>query len=122
MLNNSNLTTLDQLGDLVEKDKSDHNLKIIGELFLQAANDWPTPNQMEISEFVRELKQFFGTPLTKEKILTKAVSINDRNTWSHEAGTSIVEMLTLAEKFYQLSSFDGVLNKILNFYSGVQKK
>src|SRR5205814_5477489 len=95
--NNCSLTTIDQLTSLVDIDKSDHKLKDIAHLFLQAATDWPTSNQELISEFVEELKQYFGIPLTKKKISEKTFDSSRYNAWRHEAGSSIMEMLDISE-------------------------
>lgn len=55
------------LWNLVDIDKKDHKLKDIATLFLNAINDWPTYNQTEIQEFIKELKAYFGSPLTIDK-------------------------------------------------------
>jgi len=107
---------LSQLTDLVDQDKSNHILKTIAELFLLAANDWPTQNLDDISQFVNELKNYFGTPLTKEKISGKVFSIEDGNAWRHEAGSSLVELLELAEANYKQISLDETIIEILNYY------
>lgn len=114
---NSKHTSIGELKDLVEQDRQEHQLKTIAELFLQAANDWPTFDQTEISDFVNELKKYFGDPLTKENISTKAVSINDHNAWRHEAGNSIVEMMSLAERSYRESNLEKIVIKIVDYYS-----
>ena len=113
---NSSLTTIDELSSLIDNDKSDHKLKVITQLFLRAALDWPTSNQKLISEFAEELKQYFGTPLTKKKISQKAFDSSRHNAWRHEAGSSIIEMLDLSETFYNHSDFDEALNEILTYY------
>ena len=110
--NNSSLTKISQLETLVDIDKSDHKLKDVTELFLNAARDWDTFNQTEISEFVTELKQYFGSPLTKEKIKNKPLD----NAWRHEAGSSIFQMLDLSERFCNQTDFDKMINDILSYY------
>jgi hypothetical protein len=110
--NNSSLTKISQLETLVDIDKSDHKLKDITELFLNAARDWDTSNQTDISEFVTELKQYFGSPLTKEKIKNKPLD----NAWRHEAGSSIFQMIDLSERFCDQTDFDKILNDILSYY------
>ena len=115
MSNQVSLTII-QLAELVEQDKDNHALKHIAELFLQAANDWPTQNLDDISQFVNELKNYFGTPLTKDKISGKVFSIEDGNAWRHEAGSSLVELLELAEANYKQISLDETIIEILNYY------
>lgn len=110
--NNSSLTKISQLETLVDIDKSDYKLKDIAELLVNAARDWDTFNQTDITEFVSELKQYFGSPLTKEKIINKPLD----NAWRHEAGSSIVEMLDLSERFYNQTDFDKILKEVCSYY------
>ena len=49
------ITTYSTLYDLVDLDTKDHKLKDISTLFLCAMTDWPTFDQMEIDQFVKEL-------------------------------------------------------------------
>jgi hypothetical protein len=101
---------------LVDIDKADHKLKDIAKLFVNAARDWDTFNQTDLSDFVKELKEYFGSPLTKEKIANKPLDISGNNAWRHEAGSSIVEMLDLSERFCNQTDFDKILNEILSYY------
>ena len=112
-LNTFDLKTFDQLSKLVDIDNDDSNLKEITKLFLEAANDWPTPKQNIISEFVNELTHYFGSPLTKEKISKKIFYSFDNNAWQHESGSSILLMLELSEKLFNESNFDKILQRIL---------
>jgi Elongation factor Tu C-terminal domain len=114
--NNSSLTTIDQLNILVDIDKNDHKLRDITKLFLNAATDWPTFNQTNISDFTKELKLYFGTPLTKEKISNKQFDTSGGDVWRQEAGSSISEMLDLSEQFYTHSDFDKTIQNILSYY------
>jgi hypothetical protein len=110
--NNSSLTKISQLWSLVDIDKADHKLKNIAQLFLDAARDWDTPNQYDLSDFIRELKEYFGSPLTKEKIKNKTL----KNLWRAEAGSSIIEMLDISEIFYSQPDFDKILKDIFSYY------
>jgi hypothetical protein len=121
-LDNSSLTTIDELYDLVDSDESDHKLKDIARLFLEASNDWPTSNQTLISEFVQELKQYFGTPLTKKKILEKTFDHSTNNVWRHEAGSSLIEMFEISDQFYSQPDFDKILQNIISYYEQHSKK
>lgn len=104
------ITTNSELEDLVDFDRENHKLKEIAVLFLAAMNDWPTFNQTEIHDFIKELKEYFGTPLTVEKINGK--KLNMKEAWKHEAGSSIAEMISIsAEK-----DFDKIVEGILNYY------
>lgn len=110
--NNSSLTKISQLEILVGIDKAEHKVKDIAELFVNAARDWDTSNQTNISDFIRELKRYFGSPLTREKITNKQLD----NSWRDEAGSSIFAMIDLSERFYDQSDFDKVLANILSYY------
>ncbi|WP_286848482.1 hypothetical protein, partial [Sphingobacterium sp. UBA7253] len=71
MANEINIENIQQLIDLVNNNYNDHPLKNMGVLFAAAMNDWPTQNQTNINEFVQELQNYFGTPITKDVILNK---------------------------------------------------
>lgn len=114
------LTTIDQLSSLVERDDIEHVLKQVAQLFLDAANDWPT-NQILISDFVKELNEYFGTPLTKEKISNKKLDSSSGNTWCHEAGSSVIEMLDVSKKNYGHQNLDETLQKLYSYYESQLK-
>ncbi len=59
-----------------------------------------------------ELKQYFGSPVTKEKIKNRPPD----NAWRQEAGSSIFQMIELSESFYNKNDFDIILNDILSYY------
>ena len=103
------------LWNLVDIDRKDHKLKDIATLFLNAMNDWPTYNQTDIQVFIKELKEYFGSPLTIEKIDTK--KFNGQNAWQVEAGSSIVEMIDASIRFCNQSDFDKIIDNILYYYN-----
>lgn len=107
------INSYSELFDLVENDKKDHPIKEMAQLFLSAMLDWP--NQNSISDFVLELKSYFGNPLTIDNISKKEFHSN--YAWQMEAGSSIVELFKIAEKEYQLRSFDQILEQILSYYN-----
>jgi hypothetical protein len=112
--NNSSLTKISQLETLVAIEKSDNKFKDIAQLFLNAAKDWDTFDQTDLSDFIKELKDYFGSPLTKDKIATKA--FNNDKVWRHEAGSSIIEMLDLSEKSFNQTDFDKILVDVFSYY------
>ncbi len=77
-------------------------------------NDCPTQGQDEIIDFVCELKEHFGYPLTIEKI--DAIKFNGQNAWQIESGSSIAELIDTSTRFYNESNFDNILKNILDFY------
>ena len=109
------IETYDTLWSLVDLDTEEHKVKDIATLFLNAMNDWPTMNQTLIAEFTGELKTFFGTPLTIEKLNTNI--FNGQNAWQLEAGSSIAELIDIPIRFCNESDFDKITNNILNHYN-----
>ena len=113
------ITTYSILFDLVDIDTKDHKEKDIATLFLNAMNDWPTYNQKEISDFVKELKDYFGNPLTIEKISAK--KFDGQNAWQIEAGSSIADLIDISTKFCNQSDFDKIVENFLNYYSAFKQ-
>lgn len=114
------IETYSTLWSLVDLDQTDHKLKEIAVLFLNAMNDWPTQDQHKIADFDKELKEYFGSPLTIEKIQLK--KFNGKNAWQVEAGSSIVEVIDTSTRFCNESNFDNILKNILDFYEQEFKK
>jgi hypothetical protein len=112
--NNSTLTKISQLEGLIYIDKTNHNLKDIAQLFIDAATDWDSFNQTNLSDFIGELKEHFGSPLTKEKIANKTFNLSEA--WRHEAGSSIIKMLDLSERVSRQTDFDKILKDIFSYY------
>lgn len=108
------IETYSTLWNLVDVDQTDHKLKDIATLFLNAMNDWPTQDQSNIADFVHELKEYFGSPLTVEKI--GARKFNGQNAWQVEAGSSIAELIETSTKFCNESNFDNIIKNILDYY------
>ncbi len=113
------INTYSTLFDLVETDAKDHKQKEIATLFLNAMNDWPTYDQKEIADFIKELKDYFGNPLTIEKISAK--KFEGQNAWQIEAGSSIADLIDISTKFCNQSDFDKIVEKILNHYSTLKQ-
>lgn len=100
---------------MVDLDTQDHKLKDIATLFLNAMNDWQTYNQTDIQDFIKELKEYFGSPLTIEKIDTK--KFNGQNAWQVESGGSIAELIDTSIRFCNQSDFDKIVDSFLNYYN-----
>jgi hypothetical protein len=83
-------------------------------------NDWPTFDQKEIGEFIKELKDYFGTPLTIEKITAK--KFDGKNAWQIEAGSSIADLIDISTRFCNQSDFDKIVDNFLNYYSSLTKQ
>jgi len=109
------ITTYPTLWNLVDIDKTDHKLKDIATLFLNALNDWPTNNLTDIQDFINELKTYFGTPLTIEQIDKKM--FDGQNAWQVEAGSSITEIIDISTRFCNQPDFDKIIDSALGFYN-----
>lgn len=114
------ITTYSTLYDLVDIDTKDHKLKDIATLFLNAMNDWPTFNQKEIADFIKELKDYFGTSLTIEKITAK--EFDGQNAWQVEAGSFIADLIDISTRFCHQSDFDKIVDSFLKYYSSMTKQ
>jgi len=114
------ITTYSTLWNLVDIDTNAHSQKDIATLFLNAMNDWDTFNQTEIASFITELKNYFGTPLTINKITEKKV--DGQNAWKIEAGSSIANLIDISTKFCNQSDFDKIVATFLDFYNQEFKK
>jgi hypothetical protein len=108
------IETYSTLWNLVEIDQDDHKLKDLAALFLKAMNDWPSEDQSEISDFVNDLKSYFGSPLTIEKI--EARKFDGQNAWQVETGSSIAELIDTSTRYFNEKNFENIVKNILYFY------
>jgi hypothetical protein len=112
------LRTSLELNELVEADRENHAIKHLAQLFLNAMNDWPTSNQIDITEFVKELKDDYGPPLSSGHIKSQQLDIKkDGNSWRLESGSSIIEMIEFSNMKFGETDFDKILFKIIKHYS-----
>jgi len=115
MTMDNKISTYSTLCNLVDIDTKEHKLKDIATLFLNAMNDWPTMNKTNITDFILELKEYFGSPLTIEKIENK--KFDGQNAWQVEAGSSIVELIDSSTRFCNQSDFDKIIDSLLIAYN-----
>ncbi|MDP3445998.1 MAG: hypothetical protein Q8T08_24320 [Ignavibacteria bacterium] len=102
---------------MVDIDRKAHKHKDIATLFLNAMNDWPTDNQKDIFDFIKELKDYFGTPLTIQKIT--AQKFDGKNAWQIEAGRSIADIIDISTRFFNQTDFDKIVDSFLNHYGKI---
>lgn len=114
--------TYSTLYNLVEADENEHELKKLAILFLEAMNDWPAFNQDFISEYLQELKDYFGFPITLEKIDSKNKVFDGKNGWKIESGSSIAEMIEFSKLSLNEIEFEVIIQNILNYYNNEFKK
>jgi hypothetical protein len=94
-LKNNKLISYSELSDSIENDNSDNKIKARAEFLLTAITDYPTFNLKEPIDFLNELKNEIGSPLTYELIDNyekKLTFDNGDNTWKKEALSSVLEM------------------------------
>ncbi len=114
-----NIETIEDLQNAVDGDAINHTIKDLAELFINAMNDWPTFNQTKICDFVMELKDFYGNPLTLEKIDNKKLELSpEHNVWRIEAGSSIAEMIEQSNLFLRENDFDKIIQQLIEYYKG----
>ena len=111
----NNIKTYSTLWNLVDIDNKDHKLKDIATLFLNAMYDWPTYNQIDIQDFINELKSYFGTPLTIDKINKR--KFDGQNAWQLVAGSSIAELIDTSTRFCNQTDFDKIIDSVFRFYN-----
>jgi hypothetical protein len=108
------ILTYSTLWNLVNLDTIDHKQKDIAQLFLDVIRDWKRTDVTNISEFIKDLKVYFGTPLTKGKLDSK--KFDGQNAWDIEAGSSLSELINLSTKYYDEADFDKMIGNILKYY------
>ncbi|MBS1536180.1 MAG: hypothetical protein JST20_00360 [Bacteroidetes bacterium] len=109
------ITTSNELQNLVNLDSQTHKLKDIAQLFLDPMNDWPTINLKNIPDFIRELKEFYGNPLTVDSITKRKFDSN--NAWQLESGSIIINVIELSTLYFNINNFDTIVENILKYYS-----
>jgi hypothetical protein len=110
------ILTINDLRDTLDNASNNHRIKELAELFWTAMNDWPTENQINVQDFINELYDYFGFPLTIDKINNKKLDLgNDLNTWRYESGSSIAEIIDISTRFENETDFEKILNQILNY-------
>ena len=108
--------TFDDLQEAIDGDTSNDRIKDLAELFLSAMKDWPTADQIRLAEFVKELKDYYGNPLTSNKIENKKRDlINENDIWRSAAGSSIVEMIDISARFEKEGDFDHIFGRLIDY-------
>ncbi|WP_293925683.1 FtsK/SpoIIIE domain-containing protein [Sphingobacterium sp. UBA6320] len=116
MKDEARLENIEQLKNLIEADSNEHALKEIATLFVSAMNDWPCQNQTNINEYIEELHNYFGTPITKDAILSTTTSDSSEDLWRKESAASLLELLDIAEKQYQEKDLEQLIQTIVKYY------
>lgn len=109
------ISTYSTLWSLVDIDEKEHILKTYATLFLDAMNDWKLTKTENIYKFIADLKEYFGNPLTQDKIVEK--KFDGVNAWELEAGSSIAELISISANVEKQIDFDKIVEKFINFYN-----
>ncbi|MCC7521798.1 MAG: hypothetical protein IT220_09210 [Flavobacteriaceae bacterium] len=109
------ISTYSTLWCLVDIDDKEHSLKTFATLFLDAMNDWKLTRRENIYAFITDLKEYFGNPLTVNKISEK--KYDGTNTWELEAGSSIAELISISTNLDKQNDFDKIVEKFINYYN-----
>jgi hypothetical protein len=110
--------TSSTLEDLVDLDQTDQASKHLARQLLAAMNDWPTAD-LTIQEFVTVVENYFGRPLTIDRISQKR--FNGQNAWQVEAGSSLAELIEMSTKLCNQSDFRTIVQDIVNYYEMINK-
>ncbi len=109
--------TLEALRNAVRNDTGNHPIKKLAELLVMALNDWPR-DMLEIEDTIKEMKAYFGEPMTVERLKSKRFDYSMQfNSWRLEAGASLWQMLELSAKLENESDFDKIVVRILDYYA-----
>jgi hypothetical protein len=87
------------------------DLRQLAELLASAMYDWRTPDLESIPQFVHELSNYFGQPITKRRL--KAVPFSGVNGWELECAATLDLMLTQASKLFKVSNIEDAIEKLL---------
>lgn len=86
----------------------------VAELLLTSMNDWPTQNLTNIRQFIAEVSDTFGTPITAAKLNSK--KFNGMNAWELESAASLIELLNLAESELQIKDLSQLQTELVNYF------
>lgn len=109
------ITTSLTLSNLLEVEQEEHQLKEMALLLLEAMNDWPFNADNNIAAFIKELKGYFGTPLTINAIRSK--KFDGQNGWLVESGHSIETLIDISTQRDQEPDLHKIVTRILTHYN-----
>lgn len=107
------IISVEELSHKIDQDNSDSKFKIAAQLLLEAINDWPTLNLSELKEFLFELHNEVGLPLTLERITnySKTLTIVD-SAWKLEAAYSLIKIF----KYDNTKTLDTIISELSEHY------
>lgn len=112
---NRKINTYRSLLHLVSHDKTEHVIKDLAALFLEALNDWPTDNSHDIVKCIQEFKYCFGYPFTF--VDGRIVHFKHVKGWKQlEVGSIVTKMVELSIKHFDTADFDVIVDRVLSYY------
>ncbi|MCW7471793.1 hypothetical protein [Leptospira kanakyensis] len=110
------IKTLSDLANSLEIKEEFSREYMMAEIFYEAMVDWPKYNLYLIKDFINELHDNFGIPLTFETIRLKTKhSISSSNFSKVNSASSIVELFDISWKFDNNADFLKILNNIFDY-------
>jgi hypothetical protein len=110
------ITSSNILYNLVQLDQADHLHRQMASLFLQAMQDWPTPNQNRIDAFLAEATNYFGSPISEDKLKHAPLFDSKNSVWKAEAGSSLLAMLRLSKNHDRPDSLEKICDQMFAYY------
>lgn len=99
MTNINDFLSYDELLYAIENDGTDNHYKTASDFLLSAVTDYPIFNIKEPTELVVALRQRVNNKLTYDNLYNYLISLNpDRDAWTMEAITSLLEMFDFDRK------------------------
>ena len=86
----------------------------LAELLLTAMNDWPTQNLTDIGQFISEVSDTFGTPITASKLNSKR--FNGINAWELESAASLTELLNLSQSELSIKDLNQLHTELVSYF------
>lgn len=112
---NRKINTYRSLLHLVDFDETDHIIKDLAKLFLEALNDWPTDSSQDIVKCVQEFKYCFGNPFTF--VNGHIVHFKHVKGWKAlEVGSIVTKMVELSIEHFDTADFDVIVDRVLSYY------
>lgn len=111
------ILTSEELWSAIESDLTDHQIKRAASSLFDAIRDWPKLNLEEPSEFIAELRQEIGSPLSYSNIKNYSDKLYaGQDAWKMEALSSVLEMFDFESKsqYDHNLTLEEIVEKITN--------
>lgn len=119
----SSIINIDQLEIALGKDVLKHTLNDIANLLVNAMNDWPTTDLINIGNYLMEVKQIYGYPITIEQIRKTELDLSIAgNSWKGESISSIVDLIKLSNSIGIGTDLETIVQVLINFYENRENR